>query len=179
MSVVLAKEPYSDPVKTEKINGIIYNMGAGTSKHAEAVSNMLATLIFFFSGKHCKPYTSELDIYLDEENNYRPDISVICDFTKMLEDGYHGAPILVVEVLSPSTSSHDRIDKFYNYEKYGVMEYLLINPEYMTIEQYVLIDERLKLQAIFYNYGGTQFSSYAFEGLVFNLGTVFEYRRES
>ena len=177
MSAILPIEnKYSDPLKTEKINGVIYNMAGGTSKHAEAVSNLIIFLGAFFLRKHCKPFTSELDIHLDEDNTYRPDISVICDFSKMKEDGYHGAPEMVIEVLSPSTVKRDRVDKFNCYQMYGVKEYLLVNPEYLTIEQYVLTNGQFKLQAIRFNH---EFNSTIFNDLVFNPNIIFEYRDES
>jgi Uma2 family endonuclease len=152
-------------------------MGAGTFNHAEAISNTLSILSAFFRGKPCKQYTSELEIYLDADNTFRPDISVICDFSKRKNDGYYGAPALIVEVLSPSTVSYDRNEKFDTYEKYGVKEYLLINPEYLSVEQYALTDGKFKLQAIHFK-RGTKFDSCAFEGLVFGLDEIFEYRRE-
>ena len=176
MSIRLPIEDNSDPLKTEKVNGIIYNTGAGTSRHAETVSNIMAVLHIFFAGKHCKPFTSELDIHLDTENTYRPDASVICDFSNMRDDGYHGGPALVIEVLSPSTANRDRGDKYDNYQRYGVTEYLIINPDYLSIEQYALINGVFKLQAIYFK-PGTSFGSYAFEGLKFSLNDIFEFRQ--
>jgi len=177
MSAILPLEYYTDPPKTEKIKGVVYNMAAGTSRHAETVSNIMTALGVFFLGKHCKPFTSELEIYLDAENKYRPDASVICEFSNMRDDGYHGAPALVVEVLSPSTANRDRGDKFDNYQQYGVREYLIVNPDYCSIEQYTLINGQYKLQAIYFR-PGTSFGSYAFEGLQFNLDDIFEFRQD-
>ena len=177
MSEILPRERYEDPLKTEKINGVIFNMAAGTSKHAEAISNLILDIGNFLRGKPCKAFTSDLEVHLDEDNTYRPDISVICDFSKMESHGYYSAPTLVVEVLSPSTASNDRGGKFDNYEKYGVKEYLIINPEYLSIEQYALIEGEFKLQAIHFK-RGTEFNSYAFDGLIFSLDAIFEYRQD-
>ena len=177
MSAVLPLAYYADPPKTEKINGVVYNMAAGTSRHAETVSNIMTALSIFFLGKHCKPFTSELEIHIDADNTYRPDASVICEFSNMRDDGYHGAPALVVEVLSPSTAYRDRGDKFDNYQLYGVREYSIVNPDYFSIEQYALMDGQYKLRAIYFR-PGTSFGSYAFEGLKFNLDEIFEFRRD-
>ncbi|MDR2648479.1 MAG: Uma2 family endonuclease [Clostridiales bacterium] len=165
---------HEEPPKTEKINGIIYNMAAGTYKHAETIGNLYGILHDYFKGKSCRPYTSELDIFFDEENNFRPDISLICDFSKMRDDGYHGAPTLVIEVLSVSTAKRDRREKFNCYEKYGVKELWLINPEHETIEQYDLIDGTLQLQAIYFR-PGTIFKSYVFEDLAISLDEAFDF----
>ena len=169
----------SDPVKTERIGGVIYGMAAGTFEHAEAILNTIVVLSDYFRAKgiHCKPFTSEMEIHLDSENMYRPDISVICDFSKRRDNGYFGAPALVVEVLSPSTASRDRDEKFSNYEKYGVLEYLLINPEYLSVEQYILAHGKFELQAIHFR-RGTNFDSHAFDGLKFELDDIFEYWHE-
>jgi len=175
MPETLPNAIYSDPLKTEKINGVLYNMSAGTFDHAEIVTNLIIALGKYFTGKPCKPFTSELEIHLDAENTYRPDVSVICDFSRKQGNGYHGAPALVVEVLSKSTAYRDRGDKFTNYEKYGVKEYLLISPEYETVEQYAFINGVFKLLAIHFK-RGTVFDSYAFKGLKFELDSVFEYQ---
>jgi Uma2 family endonuclease len=68
----------------------------------------------------------------------QPDISVICDDTKLDDKGCKGAPDLIAEVLSPSTWRRDRIEKLNQYQKYGVKEYLMIYPNERIIEQYLL-----------------------------------------
>ncbi|MDR1914799.1 MAG: Uma2 family endonuclease [Clostridiales bacterium] len=176
MSEILSRDQYSDPPKQEKINGVLYNMAAGTAKHAEAVSNIFAVLARFFTGKRCKPFSSELEVHLDSDNVFRPDVSVVCDFSIMKDNGYYGAPSLVAEILSPSTARRDRAEKYDLYERNGVKEYLLINPEYLSVEQYALIDGEFKLQAIYFR-PGTEFKSYAFDDLLFNLDEIFDYRQ--
>jgi Uma2 family endonuclease len=98
-----AAEGYSDPPKTETIDGVEYDMAAGSFNHAVVIARMLSILNAYFRGKSCIPFTSELEIYLGD-NTFRPDISVVCDFSKKTESGYNGAPTLIVEVLSPSTA---------------------------------------------------------------------------
>ena len=169
----------ADPLKTERIGGVVYSMAAGTFEHADVITNTIAALGAFFKdrGIHCKPYTSELEIHFDAENIYRPDISVICDFSKRRHNGYFGVPALIVEVLSPSTASRDRVEKYANYEKYGVPEYLIISPEYVTVDQYVLVDGAFRLQAIHFK-RGTKFDSHSFGGLQLLLDDLFDYWRE-
>jgi Uma2 family endonuclease len=177
----------SDPLKQEKINGVFYNMAAGTSKHAGVIAKLFGLIFVYLRDKKCRPYTSELDVYLDEDNSFRPDISVICDFTKLHDDGYHGAPTLVVEALSPSTAKRDRGAKFAAYQAAGVKELWFVVPEYETIEQYALQDGAFKLLAIHWNADtkpsdtddtplGTTFASSALEGLAINLSEVFDFQ---
>ena len=74
---------------------------------------------------------------------------IVCDPDKIKKDGVHGAPDLVVEVLSPSTARNDRIRKKDTYEKYGVREYWIVNPTECSIEQYILTDGKFVLRDVY------------------------------
>ncbi|PLR87829.1 Uma2 family endonuclease [Bacillus sp. V33-4] len=88
------------------------------------------------------PYPVRLSAADDDEEYYviQPDISAICDESKLDDKGCKGAPDLIVEVLSPSTWQRDRIEKLNLYQKHGVKEYLLIYPNENVVEQYNLDD---------------------------------------
>jgi len=178
---------YEEPGKAEFIDGVEYAMGAGSIKHAEIITNLMKILHASFDQKACIPYTSELEICLDE-STFRPDISIICDFTKAMGNVYKGAPTLVIEVLSPSTAYMDYGKKFNYYQRHGVKEYWIINPDYQTIEQYALEDRKYKLLAVFLNTSihefnpdnphvyTTSFQSFVFKDLYINLDEVFHFR---
>lgn len=70
------------------------------------------------------------DVYFSRKNIYQPDIIFISkeNFQKIKEDGLHGAPDLVIEILSPKTAKYDLEDKRDVYERYGVKEYWLVDP---------------------------------------------------
>jgi Uma2 family endonuclease len=68
----------------------------------------------------------------------QPDVLVVCDPDKVKSRGIFGAPDLIIEILSPSSGRRDRWDKKALYEKYGVKEYLLFDPDGKYAEQYVL-----------------------------------------
>lgn len=72
-----------------------------------------------------------VDIYLDDDNVLQPDIIYISNERKHIikKDGLHGAPDLIIEILSPSTAHYDTQIKKDIYEKHGVREYWIINPE--------------------------------------------------
>ena len=61
---------------------------------------------------------------------------VVCDPDKIKSDGIHGAPDLVVEVLSPSTARNDKTRKKDVYARCGVREYWLVSPGDKTVEVY-------------------------------------------
>ena len=68
----------------------------------------------------------------------QPDLSVFCDKSKLDDKGAIGAPDLVVEILSPSTASKDMKTKLLLYQKFGVKEYWLVDPEKNTVERFNL-----------------------------------------
>jgi len=71
-----------------------------------------------------------MDVYLDNENVFQPDILFIAkeNLSLIEKDGIHGAPDLVIEILSPSNKNNDLIIKFRNYERHGVREYFIVDP---------------------------------------------------
>jgi Uma2 family endonuclease len=81
-----------------------------------------------------------IDIYLDDENAFQPDLVFVSkqrrDITK--DDGIHGAPDLVIEILSPSTAYYDMKKKYRIYEKFGVKEYWMVDPEMKSVDQFTL-----------------------------------------
>jgi len=80
-----------------------------------------------------------LPFFLDRNdlNYFEPDISVICDPSKLDSKGCDGAPDWIVEIVSPSTSSHDYITKLSKYKKAGVREYWIVNPLRQIITVYL------------------------------------------
>jgi Uma2 family endonuclease len=69
-----------------------------------------------------------------------PDITVICDQSKIDKQGCKGAPDLVIEILSPSNIRHDRLVKFQKYLAAGVREYWKIDPDNRVVEVHTLRD---------------------------------------
>ena len=83
---------------------------------------------------------SPIDIYLGEEDAYQPDMIFISKQRQEIikKDGIYGAPDLVVEILSPSTAYYDIKKKFKVYERYGVKEYWIEDPEMKGVEIFLL-----------------------------------------
>ena len=69
-------------------------------------------------------------------NQFIPDFMVVCDPDKIKPDGVHGAPDLVVEVLSPSTARNDKTRKKDIYARCGVQEYWIVDPSGKSLEIY-------------------------------------------
>lgn len=69
-----------------------------------------------------------------------PDITVVCDPSKLDDIGCKGAPDLVMEILSPSTQRHDKLTKFNLYQRAGVPEYWIVDPTNRSVQVFVLED---------------------------------------
>jgi len=91
---------------------------------------------------------SPMDVRLDEENIFQPDLLYISEERKseLVQDRISGAPDLIVEILSPSTAYYDLKQKKDFYERYGVKEYLIVDPVRHDAEVYSLIDEKFELK---------------------------------
>jgi Uma2 family endonuclease len=89
------------------------------------------------------------DVYLDETSNaVQPDIVVILKTNKNQPEPkghFHGVPDLVVEVLSPGNLEHDLVKKNDLYEKFGVKEYWIIDPQTKAIIAYTLGSEKYEI----------------------------------
>ena len=81
-----------------------------------------------------------LDVYFDEENIFQPDLFYIKEDRKeeLIKDFIYGAPDLIIEILSPSTAYYDLRQKKDIYERYGVKEYIIIDPIQLNAEIYSL-----------------------------------------
>lgn len=69
----------------------------------------------------------------DDRNYVEPDISVICDKSKLNDKGYYGAPDWIIEIISPSTRQIDYGIKLFKYRTAVVREYWIVNPLKKTV----------------------------------------------
>ncbi|MBR4209149.1 MAG: Uma2 family endonuclease [Lachnospiraceae bacterium] len=125
---------FPEEKRCELIDGVIYDMGAPTTIHqyiARAVCRRLEDFILAGKGS-CVTFISPIDVQpdpLDDTTIVQPDVIVVCDREKITRARIIGAPDLVVEVLSPSTRKKDIGVKSNVYERSGVREYWLVDPD--------------------------------------------------
>ncbi|MBN2443423.1 MAG: Uma2 family endonuclease [Spirochaetales bacterium] len=118
----------------ELIHGIPYNMSPAPSLHHQQISFELAGQIHaYLRGKSCQAFTAPFDVRFPGKDEtidtvVQPDISIICDKTKLDERGCLGPPDIIIEILSPHTASKDLKEKFVLYELQGVKEYWVVEP---------------------------------------------------
>lgn len=129
----------------ELIQGVAYSMGAPTLSHQGVSATLMAEIYLHLKGKPCQVFAAPTDVLFpllkeQEEDEVdtvvQPDILVVCDPDKLRTKGIWGAPDLVVEILSPSTSRKDLREKFDLYQRAGVREYWVIEPAGRWMQQY-------------------------------------------
>jgi Uma2 family endonuclease len=94
----------------------------------------------------CEVFNAPFDLRLslsmkkdeDIKTVVQPDITVVCDKTKLDDKGCIGSPDIIIEILSPTTASKDLKEKFFLYEKHGVKEYWIIYPNEKVVYVYSL-----------------------------------------
>ncbi|MEW9676198.1 Uma2 family endonuclease [Lentibacillus sp. L22] len=166
--------------RAELYEGIPVFMAPASFQHENVIANIMGEFRNAIKGGNCYVFGSNLQVVLPFKNEKKgtddvvvlPDISIICDTSKLRNKRCYGAPDLVVEVLSPSTGRNDRLLKRNYYEKAGVKEYLLIDYQNQYIEKYVLDDDMLKLEDI-YSDENQPFISTRFPDITFSLDDIF------
>ena len=121
-------------------------------RHINISGNIYVILKNYLRGKKCKAFPDGTELFLGDEFKFRPDVMVVCDRDKIQPDGIHGAPDIVVEVLSPSTQKRDRTIKKDAYEKYGVKEYWIVSGREQSVEVYLLRDGKFNLDNVYVAY---------------------------
>lgn len=128
---------YQEERREELIGGKVVMMSPRPRwNHMSVAGNIYNIFSNYLRGKKCTPIQDGFDLYLDDENRFVPDFMVVCDPEKIKSDGVHGAPDLVVEVLSPRTMRDDKTRKKDAYARCGVREYWLVDPVSKSLEVY-------------------------------------------
>lgn len=135
----------------ELIDGVAYSMSpAPRTNHQFTSMELTFKLRSFLEGKPCRLFAAPFDILFpvtdDQDEDevttvVQPDLVVVCDPERLRPYGYWGAPSLVVEILSPSTSRKDLNEKFNLYQRAGVKEYWVVDPVGHWAQQYLLETE--------------------------------------
>ena len=129
---------WPDDERWELINGIAYSMSPAPKIRHQRLSMLLGSVIFdFLKDKTCEAFSAPVDVKLDDSTVVQPDLLVVCDKDKLDEKGCNGAPDLVVEILSDSTAYKDLTEKRLLYERAGVREYWIINPDLPEIIRFI------------------------------------------
>lgn len=118
--------------RAELINGFLFRMEAPSALHQE----LLMELAFYFkefqkkNRPDCRVFPAPFDVQLDKNDLtvLQPDLSIICDRSKIHHRGCYGAPDFIVEIISDSTRTKDMYLKLLKYKEAGVREYWIVDP---------------------------------------------------
>ena len=173
-----------DEKRRELINGFIHLMTPAPARKHQQISRQ--TLLIFgnylLNKNSCEVYTAPFDVRLPKSNKAKaddkiytvvqPDICVVCDPSKLDERGCIGAPDLIIEIISPSTSKKDITDKFKVYEEAGVKEYWIVNPNDENINVFVRTDGVYQLKGMYA--GDMKIKVSIFDDLEISLEDIFK-----
>lgn len=129
--------------RVELIMGKLFKMSpAPSSQHQHIVSILTSAFFQFLKGTPCAVFPAPFDVVLQMGSHadtvVQPDLTVVCDRSKITTQGCMGSPDLVVEVVSESSVKHDLHEKFQVYEQAGVREYWVIHPTDKSLIKFVL-----------------------------------------
>jgi Uma2 family endonuclease len=165
----------------ELIEGQAWSMSPAPMRRHQGLSGLLYRRIGnYLEGKPCKVYDAPFDVLLPEADEcddeidtvVQPDIVVYCESSKLTKAGARGAPDWVIEILSPSTAKKDLNEKFRLYERHGVREYWVVDPDARAIHAWKLESPHSFGEERLYAAGEAVASS-AVEGFVIDSGELF------
>ena len=134
---------WDDGKRYELIDGAAYLMEPSPKwEHQDVSTQLISQINGYLKGKPGKVFQSPFDVRLnadaDDDTVLQPDIVVFCDRSKLSGTGCVGAPDMVIEILSPSSRSRDKLVKFNQYLLAGVREYWIVDPDEKTVQACIL-----------------------------------------
>ena len=155
MALPVKKERYTfadvlswdETERIEIINGEAVMMAPPSRIHQKISGEIFRQLANFLEGKRCEVYSAPFGVRLFEKDGDRPedvdtvvepDITVVCDTSRLDQHGCKGAPELVMEILPPSSRRHDMLVKLNLYQRAGVREYWIVNPDDKDVQVFLL-----------------------------------------
>lgn len=132
--------PDADTVRSEYVKGEIIAMSGASRAHNLITINISTALHVRLRGSGCETYANEMRVSTPLTTSYfYPDVVVVCEDPRFEDDVFDTLlnPILLVEVLSPSTEAYDRGEKFAHYRQLAsLQEYVLVSQDHMRVEHF-------------------------------------------
>ncbi len=154
-----------DDVRAQLINGTIYYMDPPGRTHQRISMYLAGTISNYIASANgrCEVYAAPFGVFInkDDYNYLEPDLSVICDLSKLDEKGCHGAPDWVIEIVSPASKTMDYLYKLFKYQTAGVREYWIVDP----LGQKIMVYNFEKELVEHYSFG-EDVPVYIFEGFI-------------
>ncbi|MDZ7589162.1 MAG: Uma2 family endonuclease [Rubrivivax sp.] len=117
-------------IKHEFVRGEVFAMAGAHEAHVTAMGNVYNALRQHLKGSPCRTFLTDMKLRVEAADAfYYPDVMVTCSAADAADPLIKREPVLVVEVLSPSTAAYDRGEKFAAYRLLpSLQEYLLVDP---------------------------------------------------
>jgi Uma2 family endonuclease len=141
----------ADDYRAEIIDGRHCVMSPPSRYHQGVLGSLFVKLALFVEGKPYKVYPAPFGVRLfpktdlSDDTYFEPDITVICDLSKLDERGCNGAPDMIVEIMSPSNRQNDMLVKFRKYLQAGVREYWIVDTEEKAVHVCILGDQQYRV----------------------------------
>jgi Uma2 family endonuclease len=135
---------WDEGYRAEIIDGVLYAADPPATYHQGIVVELLFQLKSFLKGKSAKVFPGPFGVRLfpkedlSDSTVLEPDITVVCDLSKLDKRGCNGAPDMIIEILSPSNTPHDLVYKFNKYLKAGVREYWTVDGDSKSAQVHIL-----------------------------------------
>lgn len=133
--------PDAETVRSEYMKGEIIAMSGASFAHNLITMNISARLHDRLRNSGCVVFANEMRVSIPSVNSYfYPDVGVVCEEPRFEDDVFDTLlnPIVIVEVLSPSTEAYDRGDKFAHYRQLtSLQEYILVSQDKVCVDHYV------------------------------------------
>lgn len=146
-------EALPEEIRAELIDGELFIMDAPGLDHQDILMGLSFQIELYIQRKKgkCRIVPAPFGVYIkkDIHNYVEPDISLICDEEKLDRKGCHGAPDLVIEIVSPSSGRMDYIRKLALYQEAGVREYWIVDPNHREVTVYALEHREMPVQFSF------------------------------
>jgi Uma2 family endonuclease len=174
LTVADFRELGEGPPYHQLIEGELFMSPSPNRFHQDVVLNLAFVLKSYLAQSSLGTlYVAPMDVYLDDVNVYEPDLLFVSNERRDLlkDDGIHGAPDLVVEILSPSTAKLDK-RKRANFAKHGTREFWQVDPVLLQIQRFDFARDAAKPVQIIDE--GETFESPLFPGLVLSTQAIFK-----
>jgi Uma2 family endonuclease len=159
--------------KHEYIAGEVFAMAGASDAHVTISGNLFAVLRSHLRGKPCRAYIADMKVEVAAADVFfYPDIFVTCSVTDAALPDRKREPVLIVEVLSPSTAAYDRGLKFAYYRQLpSLQEYALIDSERLAVD---VFRRDASGHWVLYPYGVGELVSFASAGLNVPIAVLYE-----